>query len=788
MAKGQEDRLMKISIIIPVHNTEGHVESCLNSLVDQKPGQYEKEVIFIDDASIDRSVEILRSFSGRHEDWVKLFRNEHNIGPGFSRNIGIDQSSGEWLLFLDSDDSLDREALSVLSEHLDKFSTLPDLLGFNWKYDHRSNIIPDNHEGRWDLETLTAGKEQLLKESASLAMDGSVIYTLMRKNLLIENGLRFRSGLHEDVDFIFKVYYFSNKNSVLNRALYIKNNRDGSIVNSISEAHIHGFFVALKEIYSLLDREKVLTPDLLRYYNLGVIRMISTEIRKIIARYGASEQADEFMHMIFKEYINLSDQQQFLLLADGSGYAPKYRMIAEYYIDLMKKATPRPSQNMANYLQMIGRKSWSCYDLQNSIFLSPDEIRTCCKRFFVGEKMKGDIVLLNGQKYVLSDYTAENILKEKQALYVRLNKGTADECSGCPYLRFDEWPPLKKLKVEYLSFEYSTVCNMKCVYCADVYYGGKKPKYDLEKLISQLFDQADINACKTVVWGGGEPTLDPFFNGLLTFVTKKLPDVQQRIFTNATIYSELIDKLIVADKVITITSVDAGCAETFYEIRKNRDFNKVLENLRRYSLAGAENMIIKFIITDKNRSASELQSYVSLIQQYSLERCNFQISVDFKSETVEIDSLAAAILLHGYLTGINVRFVFFDDLLWQRISNEYGNHLDRVIGILDNLKMRSAFIEKGKYESVVIWGAGIQARFLIEKAALLKDVNISFMVDNSPLKIGKKYLGYDVYDPKVLLDNDYPVIIAAVQNTPAILREYERLGLPKSRLIKQLVI
>lgn len=171
-----------------------------------------------------------------------------------------------------------------------------------------------------------------------------------------------------------------------------------------------------------------------------------------------------------------------------------------------------------NSLTDILQNSWSCFDIHNSLFLAPDEIRTCCKRFFSEGKMKGDVVLINDKS--INDVNFNDVIAAKQKLYNAINNGTSDECGGCPFLEFKKWDPIDDFKIKYLSLEYHSLCNMKCVYCDDKYYGGLKENYDVLDLLNAIKKNGSFNANAQIIWGGGEPTLSKSFNSILTFSMK----------------------------------------------------------------------------------------------------------------------------------------------------------------------------------------------------------------------------------------------------------------------------
>lgn len=782
---------MKFSVIIPTYNVEKYLQRCLNNLAGQLPGDYEKEALLIDDCSSDNTYCILREFGERNKAWVKIYRNKQNRGPGITRNVGIDNATGDWLVFLDSDDALFPDALKELSEYIHACGRSLDIIGYNWIFDPESKVRTERYGGRWDLDSLAKSKGELIRDYISLGMDGSIVYTAMRKELLDVHGLRIRDGLHEDVDFLFKVYFYALSCGILDRPLYVKNNREMSIINSISERHIKGFLRALDEIAIFLESKNMFMEKVREYFYQGVLRLIATEVRGIRQGHGMASEAAKLYDILYNEYLDLLTRHPISIPKLNTAFETKYMMIANYFLGLMANDRENAARTIAEFLDMINDKSWSCYDLHHSLFFAPSEIRTCCKRFFVDNKMKGDVILIDEKKCGPDGFTPENILKAKKKLYVRINRGMAEECRGCPHLTFRTWELIDELKVEYISFEHCTICNMRCIYCSDMYYGGKKAKYNVKQLARRLVETGSLRSCKAIVWGGGEPILDASFNELLPFMAANFPDIKQRVFTNATGYSDLLAGLLDEDKVLLITSVDAGNEETFYKMRKHRGLERVLANLRCYAAVRPENMIIKYIATDYNSSLSDLKLFTDRVSEYALEKCNFQISVDFKNEFVAQDAIISAIALHAYLSELNVRFVFFDDLFWQRITQSFDPVSDRTLNEISEirkLQLLKAFADKDRYERVVIWGAGFQARALIEKSLFFKKVKIEYLVDDASDKIGTDFIGHKVFDPKVLLDSDLPVIVAAVQNTPIILKRFYKMGLPESRLIKGLVI
>lgn len=104
------DNKINISVIIPVYNVEKYLSKCLDSIINQTYSNF--EVILIDDGSTDNSSNICDKYS-KKDKRIKAIHNK-NKGVSFSRNCGLDIASGKYILFIDSDDTIDEDYLEKL--------------------------------------------------------------------------------------------------------------------------------------------------------------------------------------------------------------------------------------------------------------------------------------------------------------------------------------------------------------------------------------------------------------------------------------------------------------------------------------------------------------------------------------------------------------------------------------------------------------------------------------------------------------------------------------------------
>lgn len=103
----------KISVIIPIHNNENHLNKSINSVINQSFNFNDIELILIDDVSTDSSKDIITGYQIKYPNVNAIFLKE-NLRPGFARNVGIENSNSEYLMFLDADDEYPLDVCETL--------------------------------------------------------------------------------------------------------------------------------------------------------------------------------------------------------------------------------------------------------------------------------------------------------------------------------------------------------------------------------------------------------------------------------------------------------------------------------------------------------------------------------------------------------------------------------------------------------------------------------------------------------------------------------------------------
>lgn len=133
--------MKKISVIVPNYNNEKYLEKCINSIVNQKYDNL--EVIVIDDGSTDNSVSIIEKIINKYCSCDIKFIKQKNLNASIARNKGMDIATGDYLLFLDSDDELEDDILNKLNEIIERENS--DLLIGNYIVVNENDELQKNN-------------------------------------------------------------------------------------------------------------------------------------------------------------------------------------------------------------------------------------------------------------------------------------------------------------------------------------------------------------------------------------------------------------------------------------------------------------------------------------------------------------------------------------------------------------------------------------------------------------------------------------------------------------------
>tara|TARA_Y100001970_G_scaffold284672_1_gene402546 strand:+ start:1637 stop:2725 length:1089 start_codon:yes stop_codon:yes gene_type:complete len=260
---------ISVSVIVPVYNGEFHIKKILEVLLKQDFTE-SYEIIMVDDGSTDNSFELIKKCNLAN---VKLFSLSSNSGPSAARNLGLKKAIGEYVFFIDVDDSIEKNTLSTL--YNTSKQTDCDFVCTDFK---RIENLENQRDGRFnypsDMEFDSKGIIQAMRRELHDPSLGHLGLfgcngRLIRRSIIINNNISFEEKLRlfEDKTFCWDVLGF------VRSARYIR-----------------------KQLYSYYVFPKVqtaITEIINRGFPLEYIKLINSHIQNSLKRRGTSEEEIE---------------------------------------------------------------------------------------------------------------------------------------------------------------------------------------------------------------------------------------------------------------------------------------------------------------------------------------------------------------------------------------------------------------------------------------------------------------------------------------------------------------
>lgn len=261
--------MAKLSLIVPVYNVEKYLQKCLESLIKQTLKDI--EIICVNDGSMDNSLAILKEFASK-DSRIKIIDNQHQ-GVAKTRNTGIEQSTGEYIGFVDSDDYID----------IDFFEKL-----YNSATKSNSDIAIASilkHKKFFNIYNAKYTKEETaitIQDKIKLCEDKKHFFfyawnKIYHSGFIKENNIKFSEGqIYEDVMFAIKALYYSNKIISVygTKYHYIEHENSLTKYKDKTGEKEHDLVKAYSELQEFCNSKNIEIPERLNYYtkeNFGFI-------------------------------------------------------------------------------------------------------------------------------------------------------------------------------------------------------------------------------------------------------------------------------------------------------------------------------------------------------------------------------------------------------------------------------------------------------------------------------------------------------------------------------------
>lgn len=235
----------KVSVIVPVYNAEEYIGATLDSIINQDFNSY--EIIVVDDGSTDQSPEIISEKLAKSTADYRIIRQD-NAGVSSARNRGMQEATGEYLVFIDADDYVTGNHLSELYNGETDFSMVQFIKKENDK-------LSTPH--RFSTESITC--DEFIKKELRMEMPFNFWQLMYKASIIKENSIRFNPNLiyGEDIDFALRALLYGDEVAISNEATYyyIQHSQSAIKTSEYRRFEVIEIFENLAEFYRSQGRD-----------------------------------------------------------------------------------------------------------------------------------------------------------------------------------------------------------------------------------------------------------------------------------------------------------------------------------------------------------------------------------------------------------------------------------------------------------------------------------------------------------------------------------------------------
>src|SRR5690625_1425188 len=310
----------KISVIVPVYNTEKYVADCINSLLEQTYKHI--EIILVDDNSNDLCKQLLEELSEK-DNRITLYRLSERKGVGAARNFGIEKATGDYIYFVDSDDYLPERTLEILIDNIKD----NQIIRGRMKTTDFSSAMAIILDGLFKVNVYTENKYNLIKNNSAL-------HFLFRKEFIVDNALSFSEDveIYSDLAFMIPALIHAEQVPHVREAVYFRRRRNDPIGNpSLRQADVAYrmkdylyMYCTLKDKYTDETANAFLDIQFLNFYRKTIVTYFKND-EYVDGYFNQLSEAGKKVHPdILKDYDKILNKE---IRALESGDLNKYKKV-----------------------------------------------------------------------------------------------------------------------------------------------------------------------------------------------------------------------------------------------------------------------------------------------------------------------------------------------------------------------------------------------------------------------------------------------------------------------------
>lgn len=287
---------IKFSIICPVYNSESFLDECIKSVINQKYDNW--ELILINDGSTDKSKSICNQYSIKDKRIILI--NQDNAGQFIARLNGIHKASGDYLLFLDSDDALVNNALNILYSTI--INNASDIVWFSYLYEAQQL---SNKFFLAETDEIKCGKplEELFAKRIGFFLWDKCFSAKLFRNLKIDVDFKF-NNFAEDTLMVYLISKNASTINIIKDKLYFYRFNENSKVHNISREDQIGRDYIYSYIFSNIIKRYSVKSNVFEIY---VDKYIDLVFKIIIFTKGKEyRSAIKYIHKNYGQSFNIN--------------------------------------------------------------------------------------------------------------------------------------------------------------------------------------------------------------------------------------------------------------------------------------------------------------------------------------------------------------------------------------------------------------------------------------------------------------------------------------------------
>ena len=245
---------MRLSIIIPVFNVEKYIGPCLESIYRQGLSDNDIEVIVVNDGSTDNSMKVVENIQFNHHN-IQIIHQDH-VGPSVCRNEGMEMAKGEYVLFVDSDDLLMDNGLTILLRKA--LDTSADMVVADFMRLNDDEIISVYNSQLTDTHVIDKTGLDYYVEDYDPGVGSFIWRILYKRTFLNENHIRLEPGVYyEDIPFLQECYLKAQRVIGVHLLYYIYRIRQRSCTYTFAMKNALDYNTAIANSWKLTDMDNL---------------------------------------------------------------------------------------------------------------------------------------------------------------------------------------------------------------------------------------------------------------------------------------------------------------------------------------------------------------------------------------------------------------------------------------------------------------------------------------------------------------------------------------------------